>query len=229
MDFPANATAAGAALTTVLDSANLLAATLPPSTPPPAFPSAPVVLDSLASLHAFYMRAHSAPVNWAIHAAAVPVLKVSILLLLAVATARLRPSTAKVTPTTAPPSPSCRLVSLFSTDAGLAIAVAYVAYYAALSPAVGGFAAAVFGAEWLAARLVLAAAGRRGGVAVGVLGVAATQVAMVAGHRVWEGAPQAIVAGPVAALAAAPLCMQLDVAVRVGWLPRMAAALAAAA
>lgn len=216
---PVNITAAGAAVVSVVDAATLLGATSPPS--PLSVSSTPVTLDNLASLHSFYMASHATPVNWAIHAAAVPVLKVSILLLLAAATAGRGTTSSAAKGAPSPPR-------FFSTDAGLAMAAAYVAFYASLSPAIGTFAAVVFGAEWLAARAVLAAAGRRRAAVVGLLGVAATQVAMVAGHRAWEGAPQAIVAGPAAALAAAPLCMQLDVAVWAGW-PRVAAALAATA
>jgi len=183
-----------------------------------------VALDSLASLHAFYMSSHTEAVNYTIHAAAVPVLKVSILLLLAALTTR------PVTSSGAAAPARRRLGTVLAVDVGLIVSVAFVAYYAALEPAVGAFAAALFGAEWLAARGLLAAAGGRPGVAVavGVAGIAATQVAMVAGH-VWEGAPQAIVAGPAAAVAAAPLCMQLDVAMAAGWLPRVAAILAGGA
>jgi len=168
------------------------------------------------------MSSHTEAVNYTIHAAAVPVLKVSILLLLAALTTR------PVTSSGAAAPARRRLGTVLAVDVGLIVSVAFVAYYAALEPAVGAFAAALFGAEWLAARGLLAAAGgrRRVAVAVGVAGIAATQVAMVAGHHVWEGASQAIVAGPAAAMVAAPLCMQLDVAVAAGWLPRVAAVLA---
>ena len=214
MDAALNASAVDVALIGVVNAATL--ATVTPA------PPAPVALDSLASLHAFYMSSHTEAVNYAIHAAAVPVLKVSILLLLAALTAR------PVTTRGAAAPARRRFGTLLAVDAGLVASAAFVAYYAALEPAVGVFAAALFGAEWLTARGVLAAAGGRRGVAVavGVAGIAATQVAMVVGHHVWEGAPQAIVAGPAAAVAAAPLCMQLDVVVAAGWLPRVAAVLA---
>ncbi|GAB0495353.1 hypothetical protein MMPV_006653 [Pyropia vietnamensis] len=229
MNTTANVTALYAApciTTAVVDAASLLVAPFP--SPSALLLTAPVALDNLASLHSFYIHSHSVPVNWAIHAAAVPILKVSILLLLAVATAA-RGATGKTIKTAATSLPSLpsQYAHLFSTDAGLAIAAAYVAYYTTLSPSVGTFAMAVFGAEWLTARLVLAAVGRRRAIMVGAVGVVATEAAMIVGHHAWEGTPQAIVAGPAAAIAAAPLCMQLDVAIWAGWLPRVAALLAA--
>ncbi|GAB0495354.1 hypothetical protein MMPV_006654 [Pyropia vietnamensis] len=223
-----NISSAGSTFVNVVDAATLQTGTS--HYMPYSIPSPTVALNNLASLHSFYIHSHSVPVNWAIHAAAVPILKVSILLLLAVATAA-RGATGKTIKTAATSLPSLpsQYAHLFSTDAGLAIAAAYVAYYTTLSPSVGTFAMAVFGAEWLTARLVLAAVGRRRAIMVGAVGVVATEAAMIVGHHAWEGTPQAIVAGPAAAIAAAPLCMQLDVAIWAGWMPPVATALAATA
>lgn len=140
-------------------------------------------LFSLASLHTFYMRSRLESVNWAIRVAAVPMRKVSILLLLVEVTARR--GAASRGPNSSRFS-SSRLAPLPSSDAGLAIAATLMSYYSALSPVVGTIAAVVLGAQWLAAGLVLSAVGCCRAVLVDALGLAATQVAMVAGRKVWD-------------------------------------------
>jgi len=194
----------------------------------PVTPALVEELGDFRALHDFYLSYHQSRVNFAIHVVAVPLLSTSVLLLLAatttIPTGRGGYAPAATAGKAPPPTPWLGL------DAGAAVSAAYALYYGWLAPRLGPFAAAALAAQWLTARSVRAGLGsRRAAVGVAAAAAAAAEVAMVVGHRVYEGKPNAVLFGAAKAVAGAPLLVYVELALRGGWFPEVAALLGSAA
>jgi len=193
-------------------------------------PLTPALVEELGdfrALHDFYFSYHQSRVNFAIHIVAVPLLSTAVLLALA-ATTTIPTGRGGYAPAGGgkPPPPTPWL----ALDAGAAVSAAYALYFGWLAPRLGPFAAAVLASQWLLARAVRAALGsRRAAVGVAAAAAAAAQVAMVVGHWGWEGKPNAVLFGAAKAVAGAPLLLHVELALRGGWLPEVAALLRGAA